>query len=194
MKDSNYFALQLSSKLDQCHNRDIYSPFFAKGSVACSLLEHAARTAYFMEDKAYAVEFYEKAVAKVMSDFCLKGDRASYSEMRTMRPKDGDISLIRQHYEYQVKLDKFGNGSLNESFRLEVKTVYPITSFESLQPLLIPTPKAGVQFSCINLQNGRILYEQPNEGNYKCWTDGFIIKQDNEIFRTLIEYLENTLH
>lgn len=76
------------------------------------------------------------------------------------------------------------------------------TKIRALENMLVGTSRNAEQrikeikeqFSCINLQNGRILCEQPNEGNYKCWTDGFIIKQDNEIFRTLIEYLENTLH
>lgn len=194
MIESNYFALQLASKLGSTRNADVYSPFFGHGSVATMLLNHAAQSAYFMEDKKYASDFYEKAVAKVMNDFCLKGDRTSRAEMRYMQVKDTDISLIKQHYEYQLKLDKNGSGELNKSFRLTVEKSLPSVTLSPQTIMLFPTPEAGVQFSCINLQNGRILYEQPNEGNYKCWTDGFIIKQDNEIFRSLIEYLENTLN
>lgn len=193
MIESNYFALQLSSKLNATRNMDVRSPFFGQGSVATMLLNHAASAAYFMEDKAYASAFYERAVAKVINDFCIKGDRTTRAEMRYMIAKDADISLIKQHYEYQVKQDKNGNAQLNESFKLVLEKTLPSVVSVPDVLMLVPTEKAGVQFSCINLQNGRILYEQPNENSYRCWTDGFLVKQDNEIFRSLIEYLENTL-
>lgn len=181
----NYFALQLSAKLNNKCNSDVFSPFFAGGAVATGLLEHAARTAYFMPNPEEATAFYEHAVAKVMKDFSLPGDRLNHSQMQEKRPTGAHFSLIRQHYEHQMKLDDCGVGKIGDYYLVK-KGAYDVIE-------IIATDKAGVSFSSINLQTGRIIYEQPLESGFSFGFTSFLTLQDADAWLCLIEYLENTL-
>lgn len=182
---NNYYALQLSARLDNQRNIDVFSPFFAKGAIARGLLDHAARTAYFMPDSDEAAAYYEKAVSKIMKDFCLPGDRLDHAEMRRCCIDEKQCSIVKQHYENKMHLNILGFSSVGDSYK-----VYKDHNGELIVTAL---GSAGVSFKSINLQTKRILYEQPLEGDFYYEFTSFLTRQDAEAWLALIEFLENTL-